>query len=189
MTNKTWARVDNGVVAEMIVLPADVKPAAAFHKTISDAMVEVSDRPDIAEGFTYANGKFTPPPPPPIALIKSIRVSGLRAACQAAIVGGFASDALGTPHSYPSTPTDQQNLMNAAVAAMVAPDGIATPLWCAANPANAASWTLAPHNAAQTKQVAADCRAFIAGAQQKLVDLTAAVAAAGDAAQVNAIEW
>lgn len=60
------------------------------------------------------------------------------------ITGGFTSSALGTPREYPSSQTDQTNLVHAAQ--------VGGKLWSALNDV----WEFLPHTADQAKQVLTD---------------------------------
>jgi hypothetical protein len=92
------------------------------------------------------------------------QLSGARAAqfalvasaCQAALLDGFASSAVGTTRSYPSQDTDQRNLQSAVSASIGAAAAWTTPLWCA----SAGAWSMTSHTAAQVQQVNADWLAF-----------------------------
>lgn len=77
--------------------------------------------------YTVVNGALVAPPvvPPPtdaqvLASAQASQVALLSASCAAAIVSGFPSLALGSSHTYPSKPTDQQNLSASIIAALLA---------------------------------------------------------------------
>lgn len=127
-------------------------------------------------------------PPPTLDTLKGARVAALYAACQAGIIGGHPSDALGATHTYPSASTDQINL-TAAVTRSLMP-GLAADwtidFWCADD---AGAWARRAHTAAQIQQVGDDVVAAISAAQTKLDTLVAQVNAAADQASVEAVAW
>ncbi|MEX3764449.1 DUF4376 domain-containing protein [Paraburkholderia phenoliruptrix] len=66
--------------------------------------------------------------PMTLAQAQAAQLAALSAACAAAIVGGFASLALGATHTYPSKITDQQNLASSVLDSVMAK---ASPGWAA----------------------------------------------------------
>jgi hypothetical protein len=68
--------------------------------------------------------------PSGLALAKAItaKISTLSRDCANSIISGFVSSALGSPYTYPSSLTDQSNLIGAVTASM--------------NPANASTWSV-----------------------------------------------
>ncbi|GMG89679.1 hypothetical protein Cmtc_08990 [Cupriavidus sp. TKC] len=116
---------------------------------------------------------------------QAAQVAKISAACAAALVAGFASSALGAARTYPSQDTDQGNLFSAVLAAQEQPSTWVTSLWCASD----GSWSLAPHDAEQVKQVNADWLAFRQSAQQKYADLLEQINAAKTIAAVLAVSW
>ena len=113
-------------------------------------------------------------------IAKAAKTAEINAACAAAIVGGFASSALGTAHTYDSELEDQLNLIGAVGL------GIDLPYRCA-DEAGVKAFRL--HTAAQLKQVAADGAAIKLAALEKAATLKAQVQAAVDAAAVEAVIW
>lgn len=124
----------------------------------------------------------------PLPVVKARQAASLRAACAAAITGGYTSVALGVTHTYPSQPTDQANMI-ASVTASLLP-GLAadwsTPFWCA-DPEG--DWGFRPHTAAQIQQAGTDGKAVIVTAQARLSGLLAQVTAAATEDQVIAVTW
>lgn len=137
--------------------------------------------------FALVDGRVVAAPLP-LPARRERRCADLRAACAAAITGGFASSALGTPHIYPSGRNDQANLVAAVTASL--PPGLAeewsTPFWCADA---AGAWAFRPHTAPQIQQAGADARGIIVAAQARLGALIAAVQAASTHNQVAAVAW
>jgi len=116
---------------------------------------------------------------------KVAQIALIKASCEAQIVGGFTSSALGSLRGYPSQDTDQRNLQSAVSASVGAAATWATPIWCA----NAGVWSLTSHSAAQVQQVNADWLAFRVAAQQKYAGLVSQINAATSASAVQAIAW
>ncbi|MEN8517705.1 hypothetical protein [Burkholderia sp. RS02] len=125
-----------------------------------------------------------------LAGAKSARIGLLTAACAQAITSGFQSSALGTVHTYPSQPADQQNL-SAAVTASQLPQLGGDPRWrvpfmCADKNR---VWARRPHTAIQIQQVGADAIAAISMLLQKKDALLAAVEAAQTPEAIDAVRW
>lgn len=123
-----------------------------------------------------------------LAVAQAAQISTLSAACQATIVSGFSSSALGVAHTYPAQMSDQQNLSASVLASLLPnlPAGWTTPFWCADG---SGVWSYANHTAAQIQQVGRDAKAAIVAAIQKKAGLVAQVNAATSAAAVQAIGW
>lgn len=119
---------------------------------------------------------------------QSAQVSTLRNICQAAIVGGFVSSALGAAHTYPSTLTDQHNLSGSVVASLLPglPSTWTTPFWCQNS---SGAWIFAEHTVAQIQQVGSDGKAWVIAQQTQLQELQAQVMAATTIAAVQAVVW
>ena len=115
-----------------------------------------------------------------IESLKANRIAEINAACAAAIVGGFGSSALGTPHTYDSALEDQLNLIGAVGL------GVNLPYRCI-DSEGIKEFRL--HTAAQLKQVAADGAAIKLAALGKAATLKTQVQAAADAATVEAVIW
>ncbi len=140
-------------------------------------------------GYTVLDGVLVAPLPPTVeALLGQAKVqqaAKASIACAAALITGFASSALGIPHTYPSQDDDQRNLQSAVSASAVAPSNWTTPIWCANNDA----WSFTAHTASQIQQVNADWLAHRVAAQQKYADLIARINAATSIEEVQAIDW
>lgn len=126
------------------------------------------------------------------ALVESVpaaqaaQLTALRAACDAEMVAGFTSSALGAPHHYPSQPLDQSNLIGAATTAGFAPAGWTVNFWCADA---SGAWNNPPHTAAQIQQALLDGTTAREAISGKLKTLTAQVGAATSVADVQAVVW
>ena len=130
---------------------------------------------------------------PPAASLDDIRaqkLAELDAACAAAIVLGFTSDALGEVHTYPSKGTDQANLTasfaDALAALLAGEEDWTTPFWCMNS---AGIWDMREHTAAQITAVGKTGKAIILAYQQKNIALQKKVLAATTAEEVAAISW
>ncbi|QXZ71880.1 hypothetical protein [Agrobacterium sp. S7/73] len=120
--------------------------------------------------------------------VKAARVEVLRAACEATIIGGFASSALGNPHTYPSDIKAQINLMGSVTDSLMPdlPADWATPFWvCDA----VGAWAWKMHNAAQIQQAGRNGKAHVVKCQTLLGELTMHVLAATTAEAVASIVW
>lgn len=111
---------------------------------------------------------------------KNVKREEINMACEAAIVGGFQSSALGSPHTYDSSRDDQLNLVGAANAS------IDMPYTC--TDANGVK-TEVLHTAAQLKQVYLDGIAFKAAQLSKARTLKAQIDAAKTQAALDKIVW
>lgn len=145
-------------------------------------------RHEITEaGVEPPAGALVEDPGPSLADIKAAKVSEITAACEAVIVSGFVSDALGVPHGYPCKLTDQANLMASVNASreIVDPDWRA-PFWCQDITGN---WDYQLHTAEQIRKVGMDgYNATLVKLQRKGV-LEAQIHAAETAEAVAAISW
>ena len=126
-----------------------------------------------------------------LAAAKTERLAHLRACCALSIVAGFASNALGDIHTYPSSPTDQINMLGRVAQAQIDP-AVVFAHWCA--DANGA-WVKRLHTAAQMIQVGQDGAAWVQTNSDRLSGpdgdggLIGQVQAATTIAEVNAVEW
>ncbi len=123
-----------------------------------------------------------------LSAAKAAKAVELYAACAAAIIGGFSSAALGAAYAYPSTVTDQINLMGSVTASLLPglEDQWATPFWCQDG---AGEWAFRDHTAAQIQAAGADGKAWVVACQTRLDALAQQVAAATDAQALAAITW
>lgn len=106
--------------------------------------------------------------PPTIRQIADRRIAALSADCEAAIVSGFISNALGAPHRYQSDRDDQVNLVGAATA------GVDMPFKCSDEDG---VWAYRLHSSAQLQQVLADGARVKLGYLQRFATLRAQVEA------------
>lgn len=128
------------------------------------------------------------PPVASLSELKAERVADLRRACEAQIVSGFKSSALGKAYTYPSDVTAQLNLMGSVTDSLMPnlPSDWSTPFWVCDDEGN---WTWGLHTSDQIQQAGRDGKAAVVAAQAKLAELTAAVDAAKTKKAVEAIAW
>lgn len=120
--------------------------------------------------------------------LRTTKITDLTAACQAAILGGFASAALGALHQYPSQFTDQINLMGSVTASLLpdVPVGWVTPFWCVDE---GGVWLMRLHSAEQIRQAGRDGKAHVLACQQVLDALVLDAGAAETAQAIADIVW
>jgi hypothetical protein len=119
---------------------------------------------------------------------RAARVAALSLDCEAAILAGYSSSALGSSHVYPNDFKAQINMLGSVAASMLpARSGDwSTPFWAADD---AGSWAFRDHSAEQIQQAGSDGKQHVVTCQGTLLVLTAAVAAATDPAGVEAVIW
>ena len=124
---------------------------------------------------------------PTLGQCRNRKAAALRAACTQEIRDGYASAALGSPHTYPASEVDQRNMIAAVTASLLPglPADWSTPFWCA-DPAG--DWAMRDHTAAAIQRAAVDSRVAVVAAQTKLAALLARVSAA-DSADLDGIVW
>ncbi len=130
---------------------------------------------------------LTPAPGPTLAQAQAAQIAAISGACQAQILNGFNSSALGSLRAYPSSDIDQRNLLSAVTDAQGQGASWVTSLWCAAG--SPPMWSFASHTAAQVQQVNADWLSFRVATQQKYANLVAQINAATTPAAVEEISW
>jgi hypothetical protein len=123
----------------------------------------------------------------PMKGARLLKINQLRGACQAMIMRGVTSDALGAPHTYPMQPADQLNMTASVVDALLdRPADWTTPFQCADA---AGVWALREHTAAQIKQAGSDLKAYIVVQERKLQTLSIEAASAATQEELDAIIW
>lgn len=188
MGQKFAAYDDSGAIVAFYDSKDSPPPAGASVLAITDAEWQTCIS---TPGYTISGGALLAPPAPTdaelLAGAQATQIALLRASCSVAIVSGFTSSALGSPHTYPTQITDQINLMGAAKAGELATDPSWTvSFWCVDG---TGTWVYAPHTAAQIAQ------AFVDGAAQRMAystqldNLTKQVMAALSPTAVQSIVW
>lgn len=184
-----YVRVVDEIVVEIIPqLPEGFSLEEVFHADIAAQIQLAAD--DIETGWTWNGTEFSAPVGPSLDDVKAARIGViLTAACAAAIVGGYQSSALGAAHLYPSSITDQINMMGSVTASLLPdlPGDWTTPFWCKDEASG--QWAFRPHNAMQIQQAGADGKAHIVDCQARLEQLSAQVMAAASAQAIAAIVW
>lgn len=120
--------------------------------------------------------------------LKADKAFEIDAACEAAIIAGFASSALGAPHLYPAKQYDQLNLSGSVQKSTLPsalPDAV-YPFMCADS---AGVWEYRAHSAVQIQQVGSDAYDAIMAKRQKSQVLQAQIAAATTVNELSAIVW
>lgn len=116
--------------------------------------------------------------------LKNIKKQDINAICEAEIIGGFKSEALGSEHIYQSTEADQTNLM-----AMIVADEDDY-FKCGVEDENGViTWSYEMHTVAQFKQVHKEGKDLIKNLLMKAQALKVAVADATTVEEVEAIQW
>ncbi len=123
-----------------------------------------------------------------LATAQKSQIETISAGCEASIIAGFTSSALGAAYIYPSKPTDQLNLLGEHSASMNPnnPTTWSTKFWCA--DANGV-WDIRVHTAAQIQQVFNDGVARKLACIEQNKSLANQVMAATTVAAVQAIVW
>lgn len=126
---------------------------------------------------------------PLLRQVKATTTAALYRDGQGAMVGGYVSSALGTPHTYSSSLLDQQN-MTVSVLSSLLPnlDPAWTTLHLCRDEADGI-WNFTPHTAAQIQQAGSDGKVFITNLRIRLAQLVADVTAAQDIVTVRQIGW
>lgn len=164
-------------------LPSDIV-------TVSQADYDLAMTRSSGETLDMVNGSIVivPAPAPTMTEVRAAKLTELSDACAAQIYAGFASSALGAPHTYPAKDRDQVNLSASVTASLIPnlPANWTTDFWCADG---AGVWALRPHTAAQIQQAGMDGKTAIETAICKNATLAAQVMAATTIAAVQAMVW
>jgi hypothetical protein len=182
---KTYARIENGLVVEMIAEMLDgegveIPIADRFHPNIAATIVDASAAPGVAQGWTYAGGAFSAPVAPviPLADVKSAKLAQLSSECS------MRMDAIKA--GYPAEEVQSWDKQESEARAYTVSSSAATPLLSALAAARGITLAdLAARVIAKADQFAAASGAII-GKRQHYEDQ---VTAATDAATVEAIVW
>ena len=122
-----------------------------------------------------------------LPMAQSIALQGIQASCQAAITGGFVSDALEQPHYYGSLLTDQLNLQTMFAASQSDSPPAAYYIYCSPTPMP--NPPLVSHSYAQMLRVLADMNTWRMAQQRKYAELVDRVQSATTIQAVQAIDW
>lgn len=125
-----------------------------------------------------------------LALYKQAKIAELSESCRLAIVGGFSSSALGTPHVYDSDIEDQINLAGAFIVTLPSaanPDGSTVPYAC--RNATTLIKSYITHTHVQMQQVLQEGAAFKLALLQHFNGLRDQVNASTSVSEVLGFEW
>lgn len=116
------------------------------------------------------------------------KAAKIASACEASILAGFTSAALGADYHYPSDMADQANLTASVMRSTLSDDSGAEifPFKCADS---AGEWLFRPHTAAQIRQVGKDAYQHILELRQRNAELQGLLAAAMTEQEISSIVW
>jgi hypothetical protein len=142
-------------------------------------------KPSVNHIFDYTTLSWVLPPYA-LSNAKNTQSVIITNSCQAAIISGVTSSALGVPHTYPTKLVDQQNLAANVMSSILPglPVDWSTPQICANQDA---VWAYVQHSAAQIQQVGSDVKTAIEAMLLKNHALQAQIQAAITIADVLAI--
>lgn len=141
-----------------------------------------------AAGIEPPVGWLAADPGPSLADIKAAQTAEIVSACEAAIVAGFESAALGAVHIYPCKLTDQANLQASVSAAREPnlPPEWRAPFWCQDLDGE---WSYQLHTAEQIRQVGMDGYTATLAKLQLKGQYEAAIQQAQTIEEVQDITW
>lgn len=148
--------------------------------------IEVPEGVGVQVGWSYKNGVFSPPiiPETPLPILAEQKRLEFWALCADEITrSNFQSDALGSIHNYDNRIVDQLNLKLRYDISLAT--GISQPLW--ASDGTRFQWK--DHSSEEMLSVMISMNNHIKALQTKLVTKLAAVDAAVNKAQIDAIIW
>lgn len=163
--------------------------------------IEIPEDSSVSIGWTYDGLAFAAPAAvlTTFEYLKSAKSKEIVDCCDAACITGFTSDALGTPHLYPSKMLDQHNL-NAQVtdSLLTHPVDWTTQQIC--QDVATGVWAYRPHTAAQIQQAGSAVKDAILNHRLHNAALQAQIAAINPAstsqsdidaamAALNAVVW
>lgn len=127
-------------------------------------------------------------PGPKISQVRALQLRVIEKACEADIVAGFTSAALGEEHTYPSKLTDQANLAASVSVSRepYLPEGWYAPFWCVDAEG---AWEYRHHTAEQIRRVGMDGYLSNLAKLQRKGQLEAQINEAATPEEVVAITW
>ena len=201
-TSPAWLDAGNTILEAMVTfkeLPApvlytasanDPDPTGAkiFELIKANAALQPAPQTGLAPPVIPIASYVPPSSAQALASAQARQLTALKASCRSAIIGGYQSSALGAAHTYPSTQTDQINMLGSVSASVLPnlPANWTTVFWCADA---TGAWAIRPHTAAQIQQAGSDGKAWVTTCQVKLATLSAEVLAATTVAAVQAVVW
>ena len=131
-------------------------------------------------------GAMLTQPAETLAEAAAVQKSLISIACRDKLTAGFPSNALGTTHNYPSSPTDQLNLNSTVLLSLNQ-----SPEWSAMVMCEDSRgvWRALAHNAQQVQQVGSDWNAFREAQLERKRELDARIEAATTIASIKSIVW
>lgn len=166
-------------------------------QTINGVVSFVGINGNILTGLPAATLVSYIPPAPTAATLLSNAIAAqsivLNAACNATIIGGFTSSALGAPYLYPFNTIDQINLSGNISSSFYPslPTTWVTPQMCAtiATTTAPAVWAYVNHTVAQIQQVGLDAKTFKINTLTKHASLQAQLQNATSPSAAALIVW
>lgn len=157
-------------------------------------LIDITDQPDITEGWLYNDGIFsapTAPPEPPLNECKSAKLAQIDTWTQQAITGGFMSTCTGAPVRYDSDADTQITMQGIALNATSERFAAEYPQGCPCRGYAEGSDTKTVHmlTGGQVLGFCADLSAHIGQCKQRGWELQAAVAVAATKEELDAIQW
>lgn len=141
-------------------------------------------------GIAPPAGWLAADPGPGLADVQADQIALINASCEAAIVAGFESAALGQTYLYPCKLTDQANLQASVSVAREVADTVPewrAPFWCQ-DPVTG-QWSYQLHTAEQIRQVGMDGYTATLSKLQRKGLLEAQIQQAATIQAVKAITW
>ncbi|MCZ7496255.1 hypothetical protein O8B39_17280 [Agrobacterium rhizogenes] len=185
MAKVEYARVQNGFVVERLSLDEGVDLQKTFSADFLSSLIPCPKQ--VKEGWEVSGDIFLAPVAN-LDAMRQQRLSELSRECEAKIVGGFLSSALGDQHTYPSNIKDQINLMGSVTDSLMPdlPADWATPFWV--RDVNGI-WSWKMHNVPQIQQAGRDGKTHVVNCQTTLAGLTDLVLSAETSEALSAIQW
>lgn len=157
-------------------------------------LIDITDQPNVVEGWLYDDGVFTAPPPPPepsLDDLKSAKLDEIDTWTQQAITGGFVSTCTGMSAKYDSDTETQITMQGIALNATSARFAAEYPQGCPCRGYAEGSDTKSVYmlTGEQVLGFCADLSLHIGACKQRGWQLQAAVAAAETKEELDAITW
>ena len=163
-------------------IPASAKELTASEEALIRNAVCFGD-------FLYLNGKLTFSPL--LITERANKAAEIRQACQAEIVSGFVSNALGLPYTYPSSLIDQQNLAANVLSSTLPAAQVAdwATMQICADQSTPPVWAYRPHTQQQIQQVGDDGKNATMTCLLKNDTLQKLIVDAATQADLDAVVW
>lgn len=157
-------------------------------------LIDITDQPDITEGWLYSDGVFsapTVPSEPPLDELKATKLAQIDAWTQEAIIGGFVSACTGEPVRYDSDTDTQITMQGIALNATSERFAAEYPRGCPCRGYAEGSEIKTVHmlTGEQVLGFCADLSLHIGVCKQRGWELQAQVAEAATKEELDAIKW